>query len=105
MSQDGTTVQGGEQHVIIKKYANRKFYNTRDSHYESFDGIRKLVANGASVIVIDNVSKRDITDQTLAAVLVENISETKALSLTEIVELIKRSTAKTETVQTETQEG
>lgn len=86
------TVSNGEKHLVIKKYANRKFYDTEQSQYVTLGQIKGLVASGRSVIVIENVSKRDITDQTLATALVENISETKALSLNEIVDLIRKST-------------
>lgn len=100
MSQDGITVSQGETHLVIKKYANRKFYDTEASHYVTLSDIQNAVKAGRSVIVIDNRSKRDITAKTLLASLIETESERDDLSILDVVELIKRGIAKTATVET-----
>lgn len=92
---NGVTVQGGEQHLVIKKYANRKFYNTETSQYVTLNQIKESALT-RSVLVIDNVSKRDITDKTLLMSLVETIEDTKELSTAEIVQLIRKSQNKTQ---------
>ena len=51
---------GSERHVI-KKYANRKLYDTRTSRYITLEGISQLVRDGADIEVVDRESGRDIT--------------------------------------------
>lgn len=55
----------------IKKYANRRLYDTRVSRHVTLDGIRQLVAGGEDVIVIDDTTGRDITRNTLLQVIAE----------------------------------
>ena len=54
--------------ILIKRYANRKLYNTRDSKYITLDRIAELVRNGEDVQVVDNRSKADLTKVTLAQI-------------------------------------
>jgi len=60
-----------EQVRVIKRYANRKLYDTRDSRYVTLDRIADLVRNGEEVKVLDNNSKRDLTKVTLAQIIYE----------------------------------
>lgn len=79
-----------DKHLVIKKYQNRKFYNTEESQYITLKGISDAVKSGRSVIIIDNVSKRDITAKTLLMSLVETEGSNNDLSLSEVVELVKK---------------
>ena len=56
---------------IIKRYSNRKLYDTRDSKYVTLDRIAELVRNGEEVKVVDNRTKRDLTKVTLAQIIYE----------------------------------
>jgi polyhydroxyalkanoate synthesis repressor PhaR len=60
-----------EKTRVIKRYANRKLYDTRDSKYVTLDRIADLVRNGDEVRVIDNGTKADITKVTLAQIIYE----------------------------------
>ena len=60
-----------EQTRVIKRYANRKLYDTRDSKYVTLDRIADLVRNGEEVKVIDNGTKADLTKVTLAQIIYE----------------------------------
>jgi polyhydroxyalkanoate synthesis repressor PhaR len=60
-----------EQVRVIKRYANRKLYDTRDSRYVTLDRIAELVRNGEEVKVVDNRSKNDLTKITLAQIIYE----------------------------------
>ncbi|MGB5809742.1 MAG: polyhydroxyalkanoate synthesis regulator DNA-binding domain-containing protein [Polyangiales bacterium] len=60
-----------EQVRVIKRYANRKLYDTRDSRYVTLDRIAELVRNGEDVKVLDNRSKKDLTKVTLAQIIYE----------------------------------
>lgn len=53
--------------VVIKRYANRKLYNTTTSQYVTLSDIGALVASNAEVRVIDNRTKEDLTGKTLLA--------------------------------------
>lgn len=57
-----------ERH-LIKKYANRKLYDTRTSRYITLDGISELVRQGAEIHVVDRESGRDITAVTLSQIV------------------------------------
>ena len=56
---------------IIKRYANRKLYDTRDSRYVTLNQIAEFVKIGEDVKIIDNNSKDDLTTITLAQIIYE----------------------------------
>ena len=56
---------------VIKRYANRKLYDTHDSKYVTLDRIAELVRNGEEVKVLDNKSQKDLTKVTLAQIIYE----------------------------------
>jgi polyhydroxyalkanoate synthesis repressor PhaR len=55
----------------IKRYENRKLYDTEDRQYVSLDDIAALVRRGIDVQVVDNTTGDDITTQTLTQVIFE----------------------------------
>jgi polyhydroxyalkanoate synthesis repressor PhaR len=57
--------------VLIKRYANRKLYNTETSRYITLKGIAELLENGQEVRVVDNETGEDITSVTLSQILVD----------------------------------
>ncbi|MBI5116181.1 phasin family protein [Candidatus Poribacteria bacterium] len=75
----------------IKRYANRKLYDTQDSHYVGLEDILKLVRAGEDVEVIDSRTGEDLTSVTLAqAMAEEEKSKGSVLPLDTLKELIKR---------------
>jgi len=75
----------------IKRYANRKLYDTESSHYVSLQDILKLVRDGEDIEVMDSRTGEDLTSVTLAqAMAEEEKSEGSALPLDVLKELIKR---------------
>lgn len=56
---------------VIKRYANRKLYDTRDSRYVTLQQIAEYVRSGEEVSVIDNATKEDLTNVTLAQIVYE----------------------------------
>jgi len=56
---------------IIKRYANRKLYDTRDSRYVTLQQIAEHVRAGEEVTIIDNTTKEDLTNVTLAQIVYE----------------------------------
>lgn len=67
-----TGQQGGERGSrVIKRYANRKLYDTRDSRYVTLQQIAVLVREGEELTIIDNTTKEDLTNVTLAQIIYE----------------------------------
>ena len=58
--------------ILIKRYANRKLYNTQTSRYITLKGIAELIESGREVRVIDNETGEDITSVTLSQILVDS---------------------------------
>jgi polyhydroxyalkanoate synthesis repressor PhaR len=56
---------------IIKRYQNRKLYDTQQSCYVTLDDIAKMIRVNEDVMVIDNKSKNDITAATLTQIIFE----------------------------------
>lgn len=56
---------------IIKRYQNRKLYDTQQSCYVTLDDIAKMIRNSEDVMVIDNKTKNDITAATLTQIIFE----------------------------------
>lgn len=56
---------------VIKRYDNRKLYDTADKRYVSLHDIAALVRAGDEVDVIDNATGEDLTAQTLTKVILE----------------------------------
>jgi polyhydroxyalkanoate synthesis repressor PhaR len=57
-----------ERH-IIKKYANRKLYDTRTSTYITLEGIAGLVRDGHEIKVVDRETGQDLTQVTLSQIV------------------------------------
>ena len=79
--------------VLIKRYANRKLYNTESSRYITLKGISELVREGKDIRVIDNESGDEITPIVLSQILVDdqkNARDQDAVSRRVLSELIQR---------------
>lgn len=57
-----------ERH-LIKKYANRKLYDTHTSRYVTLDGIAQLVREGHEIKVVDRDNGHDLTQLTLSQIV------------------------------------
>jgi hypothetical protein len=58
----------GQKH-LIKKYANRKLYDTRTSRYITLEGISDLVRDGHDIQVVERDSGRDLTPLILSQIV------------------------------------
>jgi len=56
---------------VIKRYANRKLYDTQRSRYVTLDQIAGMIRAGEDVKIVDNNSKDDLTALTLTQILFE----------------------------------
>jgi polyhydroxyalkanoate synthesis repressor PhaR len=65
--------------IIVKKYANRRLYNTESSSYVTLDDLCTLVKKGSDFVVYDAKTGEDITRQILTQVIFEQ--ESKGVNL------------------------
>jgi polyhydroxyalkanoate synthesis repressor PhaR len=60
--------------VVIKKYANRRLYNTAASSYVTLDHLSEMVREGVDFVVLDAKSNDDITRSVLTQIIFEQES-------------------------------
>jgi polyhydroxyalkanoate synthesis repressor PhaR len=101
-----TKPEGSEQteraRRVIKRYSNRKLYDTKDSRYVTLLQIAEMVRTGEEVQIIDNNTKDDLTEVTLAQIIYEEQKNAKNVPLQTLKELIHQ---RTENVLTQLREG
>ncbi|MGH7031069.1 MAG: polyhydroxyalkanoate synthesis repressor PhaR [Stellaceae bacterium] len=62
---------GGGKPVVVKKYANRRLYNTATSSYVTLDDLAKLIKEGGDFVAHDAKTGEDITRAVLTQIIVE----------------------------------
>ncbi|MBU6497022.1 MAG: polyhydroxyalkanoate synthesis repressor PhaR [Rhodospirillales bacterium] len=65
--------------VVVKKYANRRLYNTESSSYITLDTLAEMVRGGRNFVVYDAKTGEDITRSVLTQIIVEEESKGRAL--------------------------
>jgi polyhydroxyalkanoate synthesis repressor PhaR len=63
---------------VIKRYSNRKLYDTSNSRYVTLEQIGEMVRAGEEVKIVDNASKEDLTSVTLAQIIFEEEKKKKS---------------------------
>ncbi len=76
--------------VLIKRYANRKLYNTQTSRYITLKGIAELIEADEDVRVIDNETGEDITSVALSQILVDSERNSRTVPHGLLSDLIQR---------------
>jgi polyhydroxyalkanoate synthesis repressor PhaR len=66
---------------VIKRYANRKLYDTERSCYVTLEEISLMIKEGEDVRVVDNKTKDDLTAVTLAQIIVEEEKKVQKMPL------------------------
>jgi polyhydroxyalkanoate synthesis repressor PhaR len=77
----------------IKRYPNRKFYDTEDKRYASLSRIADLVTDGEEIQVLDNATGEDITSVVLSEILRRQESGSSFLSPALLTALVRRGAA------------
>ena len=72
---DAPGSEAAQPPVIIKKYANRRLYNTATSSYVTLDHLCQMVKDGADFTVYDAKTSEDITRSVLTHIIVEEESK------------------------------
>lgn len=57
--------------TLIKRYPNRKLYDTQAKQYITLEGVAELIRQGEEITVIDHASGEDLTTLTLTQIIVE----------------------------------
>ena len=72
-------VTGGQTPVVVKKYANRRLYNTETSSYITLENLAEMIRGGRDFVVYDAKTGEDITRGVLTQIIVEEESKGSAL--------------------------
>ncbi|GMU58624.1 MAG: hypothetical protein AMXMBFR34_03870 [Myxococcaceae bacterium] len=75
---------------VIKRYTNRKLYDTVESRYVTLDEIAEMVKQGVEVKIVDNRTKEDLTSVTLAQIVFEEEKKKNQMPLSVLREIIRR---------------
>jgi polyhydroxyalkanoate synthesis repressor PhaR len=70
---------GAGDTVVIKKYANRRLYNTATSAYVTLEDLARMVREGVEYVVYDAKTNDDLTRQILTQIIFEEESRGEAL--------------------------
>ncbi len=70
---------GAGDNVVIKKYANRRLYNTATSAYVTLEDLARMVREGTEFVVFDAKTNEDLTRQILTQIIFEEESRGEAL--------------------------
>jgi polyhydroxyalkanoate synthesis repressor PhaR len=90
MVEEGNAESEAPAKRVIKRYSNRKLYDTKDSTYVTLLSIAEMVRNGEDVQIIDNATKEDKTDVTLALIISEELkTKPRAIPLATLKALIR----------------
>lgn len=65
--------------VFLKKYANRRLYNTEDSKYITLEQVAGMVKKGRNIKVVDAKTKKDVTAYILTQIVMEEAKKNNTL--------------------------
>jgi polyhydroxyalkanoate synthesis repressor PhaR len=71
MGTPNSNKQSDGKPVVVKKYANRRLYNTATSSYVTLDDLARMIKNGGDFVASDAKTGEDITRSVLTQIIVE----------------------------------
>ncbi len=77
--------------LVIKRYGNRRLYNTETKSYVNYEDLAKIVRDGNDIKVIDSTSGEDVTKAVLIHVILEEEKNNKTVLPTEFLFQLLRS--------------
>ena len=78
--------------VLIRKYSDRRLYDTGASRYVKLDDIARMVRDGSDVRVVDGRTGKDVTHIILTQIIAENAKERQiALPLELLTQIVRAS--------------
>jgi polyhydroxyalkanoate synthesis repressor PhaR len=75
--------------MLIKKYSNRRLYDTSDSRYITLEELAEKVRKGEEVHVVDAKTGEDLTAATLTQIIVEGRGAAKLLPVPLLIQLVR----------------
>ena len=89
------TTQGdsNSDRILIKRYGNRRLYNTETSGYVNYQDLIKLIRDGHDIQVIDSRTKADVTKAVLMQVILEEEKNQSVLPVSFLLQLIRSQEA------------
>lgn len=76
-------------HILIKRYGNRRLYNTETSSYVNYQELIKLIRDGHDIKVIDSRTKANVTKAVLMQVILEEEKNQSVLPVSFLFQLIR----------------
>lgn len=76
---DSTKESAQQPPVIVKKYANRRLYNTESSSYITLENLAEIIRSGREFVVFDAKTGEDITRSVLTQIILEEENKGHAL--------------------------
>ncbi|GBC63604.1 polyhydroxyalkanoate synthesis repressor PhaR [Desulfonema ishimotonii] len=77
--------------IILKKYPNRRIYDTENSRYVTLEGVAELIRQGHQIEVIDLRTHQDITAFILTQIIMEQARKNNVLLPVSLLHLVIRS--------------
>jgi polyhydroxyalkanoate synthesis repressor PhaR len=77
--ENGADTTASGKVAVVKKYANRRLYNTATSSYVTLDELAQMVRNGEEFVVYDAKTNDDITRSVLTQIILEEDSKGRNL--------------------------
>jgi polyhydroxyalkanoate synthesis repressor PhaR len=75
--------------VLVKKYANRRLYDTQESRYITLEELAGRIRDGAEARVVDAATGEDLTQATLAQIILEGRRAAQLLPIPLLTQLIR----------------
>ena len=84
-----TEGDGKPDRILIKRYGNRRLYNTETSGYLNYQELVKLIRDGHDVQVVDSRTKADVTKAVLMQVILEEEKNQSVLPVSFLFQVIR----------------
>lgn len=75
--------------MLVKKYSNRRLYDTKDSRYITLEELAEKIRAGADAQVVDAKSGEDLTQGTLTQIIIESRGGARLLPVPLLIQLIR----------------
>lgn len=77
----------------IRRYGNRKLYDTEESRYVTLAQLGERIRSGDEIVVNSHVDGRDITTETLANIVLAEVQDAREYDRGKLLEMIRASRA------------
>ena len=85
----GEATAGTDDTVVIKKYANRRLYDTSSSSYVNLEQVADMIREGRDVMVVEAKGGVDVTRQVLTQIIVEGSRDSEGPPVEFLQELVR----------------